>query len=133
VRWRIFFNTTFVPYLITPYYYCRASRLLAATKVALGLMGGSISGDGLKPYLRPPAPPPSPFVKYPSPPSEDKTRAPPAPPVAARKLIRPLLSARLEAERTLIEYLRTTDLPQEHPWVEIRHRLEDLALRRFTS
>jgi hypothetical protein len=102
-------------------------------KIALGLMGGSISGDGLKPYLRPPAPPPSPFVKYPSPPSEDKTRAPPAPHVAAHRLIRPLLSARLEAERALLEYLRTADLPQAHPWVEIRRRLEDLALRRFTS
>jgi len=72
-------------------------------------------------------------MKYPSPPSEDKTRAPPAPHVATHKLIRPLLSARLEAERALIEYLRTADIPQEHPWVEIRHRLEDLALRRFTS
>jgi hypothetical protein len=40
-------------YLILPYYY-RASRLLAAMKVALGLMGSSISGEGLKPYLRPP-------------------------------------------------------------------------------
>jgi hypothetical protein len=98
--------------------------------VTLGLMGGSVFGDDLKPYLRPPASPPSPFVKYPSPPSEDKTRVSPARPVAARKLIRPLLSARLEAERALVEYLRTADLPQGYPWVEIRHRLENLALRR---
>lgn len=128
-----FERSTFMPYLIPPNYCRRASRLLAAMKVALGLMGSSISGDGLKPYLRPPAPPPSPFVKYPSSPSEDKTRAPPAPHVAAHKLIRPLLSARLEAERALIEYLRTADLPQEHPSVEIRHCLEDLALRSFKS
>ena len=100
-------------------------------KVTLGLLGSSIYGDGLKPYLRPPAPPPSPFVRYPSPPSEDKTRVPPARSVTTRKLIRPLLSARLEAERTLVEYLRTADLPREYPWVEIRHRLEDLESRRF--
>jgi len=53
-------------------------------------------------------------------------------PQGSQSEIRPLLSARLEAERALIEYLRTADIPQEHPWVEIRHRLEDLALRRFT-
>jgi hypothetical protein len=100
-------------------------------KVTLGLMGSSISGDALKPYLRPPAPPPSPFVRYPSPPSEDKTRVSPARPFTSRKLIRPLLSARLEAERALVEYLRATDLPQEYPWVEIRHRLEDLVLHSF--
>jgi hypothetical protein len=98
-------------------------------KVTLGLMGNSIFGDDLKPYLRPPAPPPSPFVRYPSPPSEDKTRVSPARAVASRKLIRSLLSARLEAERALVEYLRTADIPQECP--QIRYRLEDLALRRF--
>jgi hypothetical protein len=102
---------------ITPCHYSRlgASRLLVAMKVALGLVGSSTSGDGLRPHLRLPAPPPSPFVKYPSPPSEDKTRAPPAPPVAAHKLIRLLLSARSEAERALMKYRRTADLPQEHP------------------
>jgi hypothetical protein len=100
-------------------------------KVSLGLMGNSIFGDDLKPYLRPPAPPPSPFVRYPSPPSEDKTRVSPARTVASRKLIRPLLSARLEAERALVEYLRTADIPQGYPWVQIRLRLEELALRRF--
>jgi hypothetical protein len=110
----------------------RASRLLAAMKVALGLLGSSISGaDRLKPYLRPPAPPPSPFVKYPSPPTEDITRAPPARPVPARKLIRPLFSARAEAERALVEYVRATDLPEGPPWVEIRRRTEFLASRRF--
>jgi hypothetical protein len=117
-------------YLILPY-HCRASRLLAAMKVALGLMGGSISGDGLKPYLRPPAPPPNPFVKYPSPPVEDSTRVPPARPIPARKLIRPLFSARLEAERTLVDYMSAADLPHEPPWVEIRRRTELLASRRF--
>jgi hypothetical protein len=101
-------------------------------KVAFGLMGSSISGDRLKPYLRPPAPPPSPFVKYPSPPAEDSTRAQPAPPVPSHKLIRPLLSARLEAEHALVEYLHATDLPQEPPWVEIRRRAEDLELRKLT-
>jgi hypothetical protein len=100
-------------------------------KVTLGLMGSSISGDALKPYLRPPAPPPNPFVRYPSPPSEDKTRVSSARPVTPRKLIRPLLSACLEAEHALVEYLRAADLPQEYPWVEIRHRLEDPALHRF--
>ena len=100
-------------------------------KVALGLLGGSISGDRLKPYLRPPAPPPNPFVKYPSPPTEDSTRAPLARPVPARKLIRPLFSARVEAELALVEYIRATDLPQGPPWVEIRRRSEFLASRRF--
>jgi hypothetical protein len=109
----------------------RASRLLAAMKVALGLMGSSISGDGLKPYLRPPAPPPNPFVRYPSPPAEDSTRVPPARSVPARRLIRPLFSARLEAERALVEYMRAADLPQEPPWVEIWRRSELLASRRF--
>jgi len=109
----------------------RASRLIAAMKVALGLLGSSISGDRLKPYLRPPAPPPNPFVKYPSPPAEDSTRAPPAPPVPAHKLIRPLFSARVEAERALVEYVRASDLPQGPPWVEIRRRTEFLASRRF--
>lgn len=97
-------------------------------KVALGFVGSSSSGDGLKPYLRPPAPPPNPFVKYPSPPAEDSTRVLPARPVFAHKLIRPLFSARLEAERSLLEYLRTADLPNGHPWVEIRRRAEDLEL-----
>ena len=101
-------------------------------KVALGLLGSSISGeDRLKPYLRPPAPPPNPFVHYPSPPAKDSTRAPPAPPVPARKLIRPLLSARVEAERALVEYVRAADLPPGPPWVEIRRRAEFLASRRF--
>ena len=117
-------------YLILPYGR-RASRLLAAIKVALGLIGSSISGDGLKPYLRPPVPPPNPFVRYPSPPAEDGTRVPPARPVPARKLIRPLFPARLEAERALVEYIRAAALPQEPPWVEIRHRSESLASRRF--
>lgn len=117
-------------YLILPYGR-RASRLLAAIKVALGLIGSSISGDGLKPYLRPPAPPPNPFVRYPSPPAEDGTRVPPARPVPARKLIRPLFPARLEAERALVEYIRAAALPQEPPWVEIRRRSESLASRRF--
>jgi glycerol-3-phosphate O-acyltransferase/dihydroxyacetone phosphate acyltransferase len=101
-------------------------------KVALGLLGSSISGeDRLKPYLRPPAPPPNPFVQYPSPPAKDSTRAPPAPPVPARKLIRPLFSARVEAERALVEYVRAADLPPGPPWVEIRRRTEFLASRRF--
>ena len=101
-------------------------------KVVLGLVGSPISGDGLKPYLRPPAPPPNPFVRYPSPPAEDGTRVPPARPVPARKLIRPLFSARLEAERALVEYVRAADLPQEPLWIEIRRRTEFLASRRFT-
>jgi hypothetical protein len=99
--------------------------------VALGLMGSSISGDGLKPYLRPPAPPPNPFVRYPAPPAEDSTRVTPARPVPARKLIRPLFSARLEAERALVEYMRAADLPQEPLWVEMQRRTEFLASRRF--
>lgn len=101
-------------------------------KVALGLLGSSTSGgDWLKPYLRPPAPPPNPFVKYPSPPTTDSTRAPPAGPVPGRKLIRPLFSARVEAERALVEYVRAMDLPQGPPWVEIRRRAEFLASRSF--
>jgi glycerol-3-phosphate O-acyltransferase/dihydroxyacetone phosphate acyltransferase len=101
-------------------------------KVALGLVGSSISGDALRPYLRPPAPPPNPYVRYPSPPTEDSTRALPAPPVPGRKLIRPLLSARLEAERALVEYVRAVDLPQGPQWVAIRRRAEDLASHKFT-
>jgi glycerol-3-phosphate O-acyltransferase/dihydroxyacetone phosphate acyltransferase len=101
-------------------------------KVVLGFVGSPISGDGLKPYLRPPAPPPNPFVRYPSPPAEDGSRVPPARPVPARKLIRPLFSARLEAERALVEYVRAADLPQEPLWIEIRRRTEFLASRRFT-
>lgn len=102
-------------------------------KVALGLLTKPVSGNALLPYLRPPAPPPSPYVKYPLPPADDKTRAPRAPPLSSRKLIYPLLSAHAEAGHALVAYLRSAKLPDGPIWEMIRQRVEVLALSQSSA